>query len=248
MLRELIERLVATTGPERAPLLFFPHIPKAGGTTLKQIVFKKYGRNNCLTVWDTNFGAEIDVDEFPSADVAALKHFDAVVGHLPVHKFFSNQSILRQVDTRGVIIVASVRHPIERMISLYNYMTTYDRHPGHHTARSLPAVDFLKYQSANYQSKFLSRRDGDDAGGLLPDDITIFPMESAVRGFIDVLEVDVDEKDVRVLNKTEDIAGDKPLFGIDDLSATQIRDLCDKHRVDMDLYEAARRAYDMDPA
>jgi len=122
-------------------IVFFPHIPKAGGQTLIQGFYKAFGTKKCIKVWDPNFGADVSSDNFYKLSDKEFEGISAIVGHLPLLKFLKNNYIEKEFKKGNILIFTCVREPILRMISLYNYITYFEKHPLHEKIVKLSPVD-----------------------------------------------------------------------------------------------------------
>jgi len=113
-------------------VVFF-HVPKTAGTTLDFIISKN------LPVWGIfkQHGADFD------RNVAAFyKSGDApktVMGHNELTDYFY------QLLTRERLIhITTIREPISRVISYYDFLRAQKTHPGHDLAQQLSLGDFVK--------------------------------------------------------------------------------------------------------
>jgi hypothetical protein len=215
-------------------MIYFPHIPKAGGTTLKQLFYNAYGKNKCLNVWN-GFGSDVNVYDFPN--ISNLEEHSAIVGHLPVKVFLKNATANYLFKNNKIKIITSVRDPLERLISQYNYMRVYEKHPGHTKHLSTTLSDYLLSQVGNQQVSFLSF--GDE---ISIDDFELFPIETAVENFAAFLENETGKYIDRVnpRNRSSDMAGEHTLSSVDDLSNDVILELQEKHLKDLALYHLAQ--------
>lgn len=90
-------------------MIYFPHIPKAGGTTLKKKFYKAFGENNCLKVWN-GFASNAEVADFHQ--ISDLKQYSAIVGHLPVSIFLEKVTFddLHTTSENGDVISRNIIH------------------------------------------------------------------------------------------------------------------------------------------
>ena len=223
-----------------SPLVFFPHIPKAGGQTLIQGFYEAFGAEKCIKVWDPNFGADIDPAEFRNLSPDRFKGMSAVVGHLPVENFFENAYARGRFDSGRVRILTSVRHPIQRIISLYNYIAHSEQHPSHEEVRNISPVDFLLSQPADFQYHFL--RWGDVATPeALFGAMEIFPIEQSIAGFSGFFDdtFGIHLGNLEIINKSEDLVDIGGILSDRDIPAGVMDDLADTHHTDLELYQKA---------
>lgn len=217
-------------------LIFFPHIPKAGGESLKHGFYEAFGRDKCIKVWQSS-GSDTTSRKFPDLDGKKLEAASAVVGHLPLASFLSNVYAKREFDQGNVKIITSVRDPIERLVSEYNYISRNNAHPIHHKVRQLSAIDYIRTQPANFQFSFL-KPFVDSTIVDIKRTILIFPVENSIQCFQDYFchNLDIKLSSMKIRNKTIDIKGDSKLFRSSDLDNRDFHFLREKHEIDFALY------------
>ena len=124
------------------PLIYFIHMPKTGGSTLTTIIQKNFKKHEILPY----FHYQDDID-----DVLNKVHVDElkiIHGHywFGLHEHFN----------RPFSYFTVLRHPVERVVSLYYYLTSiegkrYDRY------RNMTLDQFVMNKiEANIQTGFLS--------------------------------------------------------------------------------------------
>ena len=98
-------------------LIIHLHIPKTGGTTLRDIVYRQYSAKNILTI-PTIDKSKIIVDALSSNK---KKQLELIQGHLKygVHNNFE----------RSAKYFAIMREPIDRVLSTYYYIISQDNNP-----------------------------------------------------------------------------------------------------------------------
>ncbi len=101
--------------PEK--LIYFLHIPKTGGTTLRDIISRQYKRENIFTV------PSLKESNAALNDLAfeEKKQLEIVQGHL---KFGIHEATDRPSQYFTIL-----RDPIKRVISSYNYILQVKNHP-----------------------------------------------------------------------------------------------------------------------
>jgi len=223
-------------------ITFFSHIPKAGGTTLKQMFFRAFGPQGCIKVWDPNFGADVDVEGFRGLEESRFREISAVVGHLPVGSFMENPFGKSLFDRGQVDIITSVRHPFERMVSLYNYLSYNSEHPHHERIKKTPLANFVKYQPANYQFEYLKADCFKTPKDILKS-LKVFSMEKSIEGFGKYFSErhNFIAGKVEVQNTSKTHAGSRRLYKVEDIPRDILLELNDKHELDLELYESAKR-------
>ena len=112
--------------------LIFLHLPRTGGTTLRDILDKQYPddvtlENKSLLDTDPNF----NVDNKPEKD-----QFKLVKGHV----YFGIHEHINQKCT----YFSMMRNPIERTISIYNYIKKRSSYKDYDLANKLTIEKFIK--------------------------------------------------------------------------------------------------------
>ncbi len=107
------------------PVLIFLHVPKTGGTSLKEFLKSKYERENYYEIaWNSETGLRgMDyLNQFIALPQAKRDRFDLILGHFPygLHKFLS----------RPCMYVTLLRNPLERLLSFYHQLSA-DHHRSH---------------------------------------------------------------------------------------------------------------------
>jgi hypothetical protein len=117
--------------------LSFVHIPKAAGLSLHKSLEEFFGVNATLRV-----GNESDRKAFLKMHAQDLSSFDFISGHISV----------KELLVKGITfpIVSIVRDPMERLISIQNYLTT-SSHEDHLGFDFSDNEEFCKYLSTRNQ-------------------------------------------------------------------------------------------------
>ncbi|MBD1381916.1 sulfotransferase family 2 domain-containing protein [Metabacillus arenae] len=99
------------------PLLIHLHMPKTGGTTLKNIITKNYGKRKSVNVY-----VERRVLKHVLRNLSK-KRIDCIQGHMPfgVHQFFDRQARY----------VTMLRDPVDRVLSEYYFIQSIPTHKLH---------------------------------------------------------------------------------------------------------------------
>ena len=97
--------------------IIFLHIPKAGGTTLRDIISRQYSKNSILTI--SHFKDSLKIIQRLS--VEQQKSVKIIQGHLlfGIHKHFINPTKY----------ISMVRDPVEHILSGYYYLLKSPNHP-----------------------------------------------------------------------------------------------------------------------
>jgi hypothetical protein len=224
------------------PLAFFPHIPKAGGQTILDGFFRIFSRKKCLKIWDPRFGADASPKSFNQIQKQRFTNVSAVVGHLSMAQFNANQYCHSLLSEDRVRVFSCVREPIDRIISLYNYIKLSPQHPKHSSTAAMSLDEFALRVPSNYQYHFLAL-DASESITSIQSRIEIYQIQDSRQG----LEVFFKQHfnatlpDLEIRNKSRVLAKDKglKLSSIDDMSLDTIRDLKTAHHLDIDLWNAS---------
>lgn len=119
--------------PVSTPLVFL-HIPKTGGTTLREILKREFDPARTLTLASDS---EAEWDRFWAMEQGERDEFDLVVGHTP----FGLHEGLRP----GARYVAMLRDPVERVISHYRFIRS---RPNHELYEQVNALTLAQYAAS----------------------------------------------------------------------------------------------------
>lgn len=117
-------------------LVLFTHVPKAGGTGLKQAMTRAYGRH--FTDHHPTMSNVVEAVASGSVDPNEVL---ALSSHLPY-------GFHRQIDglsDRKVLPFTVVREPLKRMVSYYNFVTTFRPHRLHLATREMDINEFFRH-------------------------------------------------------------------------------------------------------
>ena len=121
------------------PLVALVHMPKAGGTTLTDVMRSVYGERlliaHPLRGWPQQWPAEF------LAEVSAHKDFyQAFSGHAAygIHEVFG----------RETVYLSSVRDPLERFESYYNFVQHWKTHRYYQVAHGMSIGEFFRFLRA----------------------------------------------------------------------------------------------------
>ena len=192
-----------------------------------------FSTERCFKVWNTET-ANCNNENFP--DFKALKSFDCIIGHLDFASSIKNEAFKELFFFNKIVAHSVVRDPIDRMISLYNYVRNEENHPSHQRMLSVEPWDFLQYQPENYQSKWLGIGYFKTIENLKMN-IKIVPLEKSNEYFKKFFEKEFSFKTTLTskINVTKKVK--KDLFDRELLKDNQERELREKHFLDYELYE-----------
>lgn len=133
--------------------LIFAHIPKTAGTSVRVHLLPNFAKED--RVYVAYVGGEVGPDKFPTYSIR--ENWKFLTGHIRISRLLSNPHI-DPSDTE-IVLLSFVRDPIERLVSLYNYVLTQPKHQpkNHELAMNLGPIEYIRQQDENLQSDFLSR-------------------------------------------------------------------------------------------
>jgi hypothetical protein len=230
-------------------MIYFPHIPKVGGQTLKRIFTINLEAKNCIAIYNKQFGADFTAEEFPSLAANVLDENLAVYGHLKIATAFKNKK-MEELRKRGnLLILAAVRDPVDRIISLFNYIRVNEEHRRHYELIGLGLEGFLQFcknQPSNFQYDFLKKSDIDTVDSILDNNI-VFSIFDSIKGFSSVLSLlsGLPEIEYKKANVTSDKhSTNLTLYKRNDLPAYLLADIVKANHQDYELYEKSKSNFE----
>jgi hypothetical protein len=221
----------------------FLHIPKCGGSTIRDVMLSKFSRDRIIRIYSDNekinsYSATSFLNKFSAGLPADI---DAICGHINYEQI---TEVVSLKDFRGFSLI---RDPIERAISNINYMKLSLKHNGHRMATSVTKDNLFEHISklrlVNYQFKFLG---GSNVRNIdaISDEIKLYKVDSykvALQDMGYIMGGDV----VTIRNVTKDllkqpaILEDAQLLSISDLCKEEIEELRRLNYLDYKLLSAA---------
>lgn len=216
--------------PFTPPLVVLVHMPKAGGTTLSEIMHAVYGYRLLVAnppdgwrqAWTTELRTEI---------WAKRRYWRAFSGHTAygIHTLFA----------RPAVYLSSVRDPMERFESYYGFIRRSREHHYHQMAQALGIGEFYRYQRDtgnvelyNFQCQLIcGRKDFATAREYAKTRYSAIAPLSMFRPAVDWIRRHMGWPDgpVAHLNRTIEKAG------VDDLTEADRRELLRGNQADADL-------------
>ena len=153
----LKNKVVPLSDSAEGSLAVFVHIPKTGGTSLKNILTLNYGKR-----YRSYHPIMSNLYETPEM----IGELRAISAHRP----FGYEKDLIQAYRDAVsredaiceakpVVFSVVRNPLERVISLYNFVTTFPAHSLHNEMRDLEPEEFYEKLGSkgvsNLQTRFI---------------------------------------------------------------------------------------------
>jgi hypothetical protein len=206
--------------------LVFVHIPKAAGTSLREVVARHYPR-------DVQLATEAPIilsDE-------QRRRIRVLVGHVP---FGTQAQLAPPVD-----VITMLRDPIDRVISLYYFIRRLPHHPLHGAARRQSLEDFAAsrpLEACNQQVRQIGGVDPpslDAALGNLMRGVRVFGIAERFDESLVLMQRAVGWRNIyhRDLNVTRD----RPRLR--DVSPVAVRRIERENALDLELYARARLAF-----
>lgn len=126
--------------------VFFFHIPKCAGMSIWHHLWEIFGSRNVLQI-----GIKNDVEKFKAAPRAELERYAAIGGH---HWLSTYRERLGNLD--GYFKITTLRDPIDRIISSYNFIKNFEIHTRHREANRTAFEKFALTEMSNMQTRLLS--------------------------------------------------------------------------------------------
>jgi hypothetical protein len=126
--------------------LVFLHIPKAGGATLRRILFRVYGKDACYWIMPSGNDRRSTMERLKAMGREEKRKLRVITGHF---HYGTVDPILEQ----PTLYVTLLREPAERVRSQYQFVRGVPDHPHHqiaqgslaeYSAASSPALDNLQ--------------------------------------------------------------------------------------------------------
>ena len=125
------------------------HIPKAGGTTLRNILQRQYSPGNIFEI-----GEDInkDIKTFRTSSIEQLSQIKLLIGHMShgLYRFFPGSTVC----------LTMLRHPVDRVYSEYRFLSSNPYHPLYPIVSPLNYHQYLDVdptrQASNGQTRLLS--------------------------------------------------------------------------------------------
>ena len=128
------------------PMFFFIHVPKTGGTSLNTVLHEMFFP---FSIYHGQIseqaGGNGNIAHFLSTRPSFYDHLLLVVGH------FAWRHPLVHAVKRRRIILSVMRNPIDRIVSLYDYMRLQDDHPQNSTLRNMSLREAIN-ESSRFRS------------------------------------------------------------------------------------------------
>ncbi len=227
-------------------ILIFLHLPRTGGTTLRDILSNQYPENETFenkTLLDTD-------RNFNDNNINEMSQYKLIKGHVyfGIHNYIS----------KPCKYFAMMRDPVERTISAYNYIKKRNNHPFHVLANELELKDFVEsgknIMVNNGQTRLIAGRE--TSLNVPFDDIDESHLELAKINIDDhfILIGFTERYDETVLLMKHLMNWDTPYYSIanavkrerktDEMDPSTIDIIKHYNQLDIDLYDFAKKKFD----
>lgn len=232
----------ASNDPGREPTLVFLHVPKAGGSTLCNVLGRQYAKQDSYWIPPDRSRPE-HLQDFADLDDERKRQLRLVTGHVPygLHRHLPNP----------VRYITLLRHPVPRVRSLYLHVLSRPADQLYEVACQHDVADFAWSDATahldNGQTRFLA---GDVAVGSQPFDrpLNDSDFERAVDNLRECAAVGVTERfDESLLAMAKLFGWRLPIYsrlktakGTLSLTWAQRQAILARNRYDAELYYIAQ--------
>ena len=137
-IQQLSKTAIATDNMKE--VLFFLHIPKTAGTTLRNVLYRQYPKQSIFTIDYRNWPIKA-INELTDMNSSEKEELSLVMGHMEYgwHAHFPNSAFT---------YMTMLREPVERIISHYYYERIKGR-PFYDLANKYSLSEYLLYSNVN---------------------------------------------------------------------------------------------------
>src|SRR3989344_1813469 len=140
-----------------SPRFIFIHIPKTAGQSFARFLANPYAnrdRSRVLTVWDKKFGAAMSPQELAMTPADRLAEYELIWGHFG---FTAIKPFLDSAHGRRFHLMTIIREPLQRAVSMFNYIAHHEFHPQHKESLRTGLEGFLEQSfKDNHQCRMVS--------------------------------------------------------------------------------------------
>ncbi len=143
----LLKGVLSTPYSAKRHLLCFSHVPKTGGTSLESILAKNFLLSETLHI------NAPDLNKHPEAIKLKKNDPKLICGHHPIHGL-----LYQLLPEQPLFHVTQLRHPVDRVLSYYNYVLGKSDHPMHIHAKDKSLSEFLQSEPSPELSNGQAKR------------------------------------------------------------------------------------------
>ena len=126
------------TNKEKSPVVIFLHIPKAAGTTLRDILYRQYEKEYIYELDGQNFVRSLE--DFKQLDPKEKEKVRLLMGHM----YFGLHELLPSPP----MYITMLRNPVEKVISYYYFVSRLNTHADYELIKS-QNISLKEYCSMN---------------------------------------------------------------------------------------------------
>ena len=138
---------VSTVYQPNNHLLCFSHVPKTGGTSLESILAKNFMPSETLHI------NAPDLNKQPKILNIKKNQAKLICGHHPIHGL-----LYQLLPEQPLFHLTQLRHPVDRVLSYYNYVVGKHDHPMHLHANGKSISEFLQAEPSPELSNGQAKR------------------------------------------------------------------------------------------
>ncbi len=230
-------------------VVFF-HIPKTAGTTLDFVISKN------LPIWGIFKQHGADFDRNVAAFYKSGDGPKTVMGHNELNDYFY------QLLTRERLIhITTIREPVARVVSYYDFLRAQPAHPSHHLAVNMSLAEFVQSPKSDevnnaqsyrllgllkhnqYKSEKRSEQELIEASiKQLSDRFTLFGTTRQFDAFLLMMSKLMNWQDVYY--KKQNVTNKKFKTDLNDVPEEVIQIIKEYNKVDIGLYDQAEQLFD----
>jgi hypothetical protein len=123
--------------------ILFVHVPKTAGVALFKTLAEAVGQDKAIRFGS---GDKTDQDRYLAMPEDKLREFRLIAGHF-ILPFFMRKPV------QDYKIVTLVRNPVDRELSVFFYIKTWNKHPMHNMMLNKDLYAYLDYRESQLQNR-----------------------------------------------------------------------------------------------
>jgi hypothetical protein len=236
----LLKGVLSTPYTAKRHLLCFSHVPKTGGTSLESILAKNFLLSETLHI------NAPDLNKHPEAIKLKKNHPKLICGHHPMHGL-----LYQLLPEQPLFHVTQLRHPVDRVLSYYNYVLGKPDHPMNEHAQGKSITAFLQTKHSPELSNGQAKRfSGYLHSKAVVEDIVLFTLaqQTLSQCFSMVLTTCLFDEGLLLLKKSLGLRDifylksnvSKRFISKDQLSSAELQTIESMNQADIKLFEWAK--------